>query len=72
MRILFINPVGQVGGAERVLLDCVASIRLAEPGHEIHLLLMDDGPLADEAHGAGRWCMWFRRRIRFGFWGIVR
>ena len=53
MRILFINPVGQVGGAERVLLDCVASIGLAKAGHEIHLLLMDEGPLGEEARLRG-------------------
>jgi glycosyltransferase involved in cell wall biosynthesis len=53
MRILFVNPVGQIGGAERVLLDCIASIRQLEPEHDLHLLLMDDGPLAQEARRLG-------------------
>lgn len=53
MRILFVNPVGQIGGAERVLLDCIASIRQAEPEHEIHVVLMDDGPLVSAAKEAG-------------------
>src|SRR5262245_36896807 len=49
MRILFVNPVGQIGGAERVLIDAFASIRAADIGQEINLLLLDDGPPADEA-----------------------
>src|SRR5437773_12337687 len=53
MRILFVNLVGQIGGAERVLLDCIASIRQAEPEHQIHLMLMDDGPLASEPRTLG-------------------
>jgi glycosyltransferase involved in cell wall biosynthesis len=53
MRILFVNPVGQIGGAERVLLDCIASIRQAEPEHQMHLMLMDDGPLDAEARKLG-------------------
>src|SRR5581483_647082 len=53
MRICFVNPVGQVGGAERVLLDAIASIRAAEPEHEIHLILMDDGPLKSAAEALG-------------------
>lgn len=53
MRILFVNPVGQLGGAERVMLDCIASIHQAESGHEIHVLLMEEGALAEEARKAG-------------------
>jgi glycosyltransferase involved in cell wall biosynthesis len=53
MRILFLSPIGQIGGAERVLLDLIAGIRAAEPAHEIHVLIMDDGPLADAARCLG-------------------
>src|SRR5690349_15286301 len=52
MRILFVNPTAQLGGAERVMQDCVASIQQAESGHEIHVLLMEEGPLAQEARAA--------------------
>src|SRR5262249_27631428 len=31
MKVLFLNPVGLVGGAERVLLDLFASLSTAEP-----------------------------------------
>jgi glycosyltransferase involved in cell wall biosynthesis len=53
MRILFLSPIGQIGGAERVLLDLIAGIRSAEPAHELHVLTMDDGPLAEAARGLG-------------------
>src|SRR6266513_1151947 len=53
MRILFVNPVAQLGGAERVMLDCVVSILAAESGHEIHVLLMEEGALAEEARKVG-------------------
>src|SRR5256885_1328319 len=35
------------------MLDCIASIRQAESGHEIHVLLMEEGALAEEARKAG-------------------
>ena len=53
MRILFLSPIGQIGGAERVLLDLIAGIRVAEPAHELHVLMMDDGPLAEAARSLG-------------------
>src|SRR5438552_2987811 len=49
MRILFISAVGTIGGAERVLLDLIASIH----GHDMHALLMEDGPLANALRAAG-------------------
>jgi glycosyltransferase involved in cell wall biosynthesis len=53
-RILVINPVGELGGAERVLLDCIASIRAVKPETYFHVLLFADGPLLTELkrHGA--------------------
>jgi glycosyltransferase involved in cell wall biosynthesis len=53
MRICFLVPVGQIGGAERVLLDLIESIRAQEPGHQMHALLMDDGPLVAALKRAG-------------------
>src|SRR5438105_4540266 len=49
MRILYISPVGTVGGAERVLLDLIASTT----GHQTNALLMNDGPLADRLRAVG-------------------
>lgn len=51
MKLLYLNPLGQVGGAERALLDTIATVRRARPAWEIQLLLGQDGPLADQAKG---------------------
>ncbi len=53
MRIAYLSASGRIGGAERALLDLVASIRAAEPGWELHLVVAGDGPLADEAAALG-------------------
>lgn len=45
MRILFLNPCAQLGGAERCLLDLIASLRRCEPGWRLHLLTGEEGPL---------------------------
>ena len=49
MRILFLNPVGLFGGAERSLLDIIASIRAARPDWEMRLVAGSDGPLVRRA-----------------------
>jgi glycosyltransferase involved in cell wall biosynthesis len=51
MKLLYLNPLGQVGGAERALLDTIATVRRARPAWEIQLLLGQDGPLAAQAKG---------------------
>ncbi len=53
MKILFLNPVGTVGGAERVLLDVIASLRGAEPSVEVHVVSAAAGPLLEAAAGLG-------------------
>jgi glycosyltransferase involved in cell wall biosynthesis len=53
VKVLFLNPVGTVGGAERVLLDLVASLRAADPSAEVHLAAAADGPLIDAARALG-------------------
>jgi glycosyltransferase involved in cell wall biosynthesis len=45
MRILFLSPVGVVGGAERVLLTAVAGIRRVEPSAVVRVITPVDGPL---------------------------
>ena len=45
------------------MLDCIAAIGAIEPGVEIHLLLMDDGPLAEEARKVGAQVMILPRRM---------
>jgi glycosyltransferase involved in cell wall biosynthesis len=51
MKVLFLNAVGHVGGAERVLLDLMASLRAAGSS-QLHLAA-PPGPLLTEAQGLG-------------------
>jgi glycosyltransferase involved in cell wall biosynthesis len=53
VKVLFLNPVGTVGGAERVLLDLIASLRAAVPSAALHLVAAADGPLIDAARSLG-------------------
>jgi glycosyltransferase involved in cell wall biosynthesis len=53
MRIVFLNPSGQLGGAELCLLDMIAVLREARPGWDIHLIITDSGPLAERASALG-------------------
>jgi glycosyltransferase involved in cell wall biosynthesis len=53
MRILFLTPLGAIGGAERVLLDSIASLRQAERDLDIHVLVGSGGELVDALKGAG-------------------
>lgn len=53
MRITLISPVGVVGGAERVLLAGIRSVRDARPDAEFHVLLLGDGPLRGEVERLG-------------------
>ena len=45
MRILFLNPSGLFGGAERSLIDIIASLTAARPNWEMRLVAGSDGPL---------------------------
>ena len=45
MKILFLNPVGNMGGAERSLLELVAVIGGSRPDWDLHLITGDHGPL---------------------------
>jgi len=42
MRVMFLNPTGQLGGAESSLVDILASLRHAEPSWPLHLLAASD------------------------------
>lgn len=53
MRILYLNPSGQMGGAEMSLLDVLASVRDAKPGWPLGLIIGGDGPLAAQASKLG-------------------
>ena len=53
MRVVYLNPVGEVGGAELSLLDLMASVAEAIPGVERHLIVAGDGPLIAKAEALG-------------------
>jgi glycosyltransferase involved in cell wall biosynthesis len=53
MRIVYLNPSGRLGGAETSLRELLASVRAAQPGWDLWLVLGEDGPLAGIAHELG-------------------
>jgi glycosyltransferase involved in cell wall biosynthesis len=53
MRVMFLNPTGQLGGAESSLADVLASLRRAEPSWPLHLLAASDGLLLERARALG-------------------
>ena len=53
MKIVYLNPTGQLGGAERVLLDLLASLRAAKPDWSTKLIVASEGPLASRAFALG-------------------
>jgi glycosyltransferase involved in cell wall biosynthesis len=53
MRILYLNPSGQMGGAETSLVTLMASVRHARPDWELCLAVGEDGPLVEKARQMG-------------------
>jgi glycosyltransferase involved in cell wall biosynthesis len=53
MRVLYLSASGELGGAERSLLDILASVRAARPSWPLALLAGGDGPLVAEAQRLG-------------------
>jgi len=53
MRIVFLNITAALGGAERALLDMLASLREADPALDLHLILAADGPLSSRVRQLG-------------------
>ncbi len=53
MRLMFLSTSGQLGGAETILLDVLASLRRAEPSWPLHLVSVAPGPLLSRASALG-------------------
>jgi len=53
VRVAFLSASGRIGGAERALLDLMASLRAAEPRWQLHLVVLAAGPLAERARELG-------------------
>jgi glycosyltransferase involved in cell wall biosynthesis len=50
---MYLNPTGQLGGAETSLLAIFTSIRRAQPSWKLHLVTAADGPLTKQAAALG-------------------
>ncbi|MEA5575958.1 glycosyltransferase family 4 protein [Anabaena sp. UHCC 0451] len=53
MKIVFVNPVGVIGGAERVLLTILAALLNQQSDIKLHLIVGTDGPLIEKAQKLG-------------------
>jgi glycosyltransferase involved in cell wall biosynthesis len=53
MRIVYLSPSAQLGGAEAALLDVLAAVRETEPEWELVLIASEPGPLLDRASRLG-------------------
>jgi glycosyltransferase involved in cell wall biosynthesis len=53
MRVIYLSPSGQLGGAETSLLEVLASLRHAQPLWTLHLVMAADGPLGARARALG-------------------
>jgi glycosyltransferase involved in cell wall biosynthesis len=53
MKVVYLSPCGQLGGAERSLLDILASVRAAKPDWQLRLVVSEDGPLVSQSLGLG-------------------
>ena len=53
MRVLYLSPSAELGGAERALLEGIRALRSLERSWTIGLFSLGDGPLVDEARSLG-------------------
>jgi glycosyltransferase involved in cell wall biosynthesis len=53
MTIAFLNPTGEIGGAEQVLIDVLRGVRESRPNWRLHLVAGAPGPLLDRVASLG-------------------
>jgi glycosyltransferase involved in cell wall biosynthesis len=53
MKVLYLSPCGQLGGAEKSLLDMLASLRASQPGWSLRLIVSEDGPMVSRSFALG-------------------
>src|SRR3954454_713932 len=53
MRIVFLSPAAERGGAESVLVDIIKGIRETRPTWALHLIAGEDGPLLEQVRSLG-------------------
>jgi glycosyltransferase involved in cell wall biosynthesis len=72
VRVVFLNPSGELGGAETALLEMLAALRAARPAWTLSLVASADGPLVERATALGvkSTALTFPRSLaRLGEWG---
>jgi len=53
MIVVFVNPIGALGGAERMLLAMMSALQYEDPEMEIHLIVGSEGTLIEAAQKLG-------------------
>jgi glycosyltransferase involved in cell wall biosynthesis len=53
LKVLYLNPAGNIGGAERVLIDMLASLRVAHPDWQLEVIAAAPGALTEEVAALG-------------------
>jgi glycosyltransferase involved in cell wall biosynthesis len=53
VKIVFLNPAGRLGGAERALIDVIACLKIARPSWSLGLIAAAGGELVKEARELG-------------------
>jgi glycosyltransferase involved in cell wall biosynthesis len=53
MRVLYLNPSAELGGAERALLEVIRALRQLEPSWKLGLIALENGPALSEARSLG-------------------
>ncbi len=53
MRIIFLSPSAERGGAESVLIEMIKALREAKPAWPLHLIAGENGPLLKTTRGLG-------------------
>jgi glycosyltransferase involved in cell wall biosynthesis len=53
MKVVYLSPAGHLGGAERCLLEMLATVRAARPAWPLFLVAAADGPLLARARSLG-------------------
>jgi glycosyltransferase involved in cell wall biosynthesis len=53
MRVLFLSPIGNIGGAERVLLSTAAGLKRERPDMVLRVISLSPGPLLDAVRDLG-------------------
>jgi glycosyltransferase involved in cell wall biosynthesis len=74
VRIVFLSPSGELGGAETALLEMLAAIREARPGWALAMIAASNGPLVAKAAAyADAAAMPFPNALaRLGEWGALQ